>query len=91
MEQAINALPAAEAESVESAMTEIMRSRLESLGPVTAEQLAQPLGRSVNEVQQALLRLEQEGFVIQGHFNPQWSATEWCERGLLARIHRYTL
>jgi ATP-dependent Lhr-like helicase len=91
MAPAINALPATEAESVETAITEIMRSRLESMGPVTVEQLAQPVGRSVNEIQQALLQLEQEGFVIQGHFSPQRSDTEWCERGLLARIHRYTL
>ncbi|MGB5603360.1 MAG: DEAD/DEAH box helicase [Gammaproteobacteria bacterium] len=92
---AIELLPATEAESVETAITEIMRSRLESLGPVTVAELAKPVGRSMNEVQQALLQLEQEGFVIQGHFNPQRSdtewATEWCERGLLARIHRYTL
>ena len=88
---AIKAVPAAEAESVETATTEIIRSRLESLGPVTVEQLARPIGRTTSEVHQALLQLEQEGFVIQGHFDPRQTATEWCERGLLARIHRYTL
>jgi ATP-dependent Lhr-like helicase len=91
MMRAIKPLPSAEAESVETAITEIMRSRLESLGPVTAGELAEPIRRSVNEIQQALLQLEQEGFVIQGHFDPQQTTTEWCERGLLARIHRYTL
>ena len=91
MSPAIEPLSSAEAESVETAITEIMRSRLESLGPVTVDELAQPVSRPANEVQQALLQLEQEGFVIQGHFNPQQSDTEWCERGLLARIHRYTL
>jgi ATP-dependent Lhr-like helicase len=91
MTPTIKPLAVTEAESFETAITEIMRSRLESLGPVTVDQLAQPVRRSANEVQQALLKLEQEGFVIQGHFNPQQTATEWCERGLLARIHRYTL
>ena len=87
----INPLPAAEAESMETALTEILRSRLESLGPVTVAELAQTMQKSTDEVQQALLRLEQEGFVIQGHFDPRQSDIEWCERGLLARIHRYTL
>jgi ATP-dependent Lhr-like helicase len=90
-EPAIQAVASAEAESLETALTEVLRSRLEGLGPVTAAQLAQPLGLSGADVQQALLRLEQEGFVIQGHFSARQTAIEWCERGLLARIHRYTL
>ena len=28
---------------------------------------------------------------MRGHFSPDASATEWCERRLLARIHRYTV
>jgi ATP-dependent Lhr-like helicase len=88
---AIKPLPSAEAESVETALTEIIRSRLESLGPVTVAGLSQPVGRTSSEVQQALMQLEQEGFVIQGHFDARQSDTEWCERGLLARIHRYSL
>ncbi|MGD9165070.1 MAG: DEAD/DEAH box helicase, partial [Chromatiales bacterium] len=39
----IESLPAEEAASVETAVTEIVRSRLETLGPVTSEQLAKPL------------------------------------------------
>ena len=91
MTPVINPLSAKEAESRDTAITEIVRSRLESLGPVTVSQLAQAAGLAVNEVQQSLLQLEQEGFVIQGHFDPKQVETEWCERGLLARIHRYTL
>lgn len=78
-------------ENAEQALVEIVRSRLEGLGPVTVKQLAAPVGQSDADIQQALLALEQEGFVIQGYFNPGQSETEWCERGLLARIHRYTL
>ncbi|MGD8909944.1 MAG: DEAD/DEAH box helicase, partial [Chromatiales bacterium] len=87
----IEPLPAEEAASVETAVTEIVRSRLETLGPVTSEQLAKPLRLPVGEVERALQALEQEGFVIQGRFDPHRAELEWCERGLLARIHRYTL
>jgi ATP-dependent Lhr-like helicase len=41
----------------------------------------------------ALSMLEAEGFVMRGSFTPGVAAEgeEWCERRLLARIHRYTL
>jgi len=87
----IDPLATEEVGSVETAVTEIMRSRLESLGPVTVDQLARPVSLPITEVQRALHALEQEGFVIQGRFDPRLSEIEWCERGLLARIHRYTL
>ncbi len=70
-------------------LREILRGRLEMLGPVTASALGQPLGLGDDEVVPVLLALEGEGFVIRGHFSG--AAEEWCERRLLARIHRYTL
>ncbi|MEZ5543193.1 MAG: DEAD/DEAH box helicase [Pseudomonadota bacterium] len=73
-----------------AALTELLRSRLEGLGPVTMTQLNSPLGLPQNEIDAGLLALQQEGFAIQGQFT-QGSAPEWCERGLLARIHRYTI
>ncbi|MCG7872270.1 MAG: DEAD/DEAH box helicase [Candidatus Thiodiazotropha lotti] len=88
---AIEPLPAKEAENSDRAMIEILRSRLESLGPVTVAQMAKPLGLSTAKLDQALASLEQEGYAIQGHFEPSQSDIQWCERGLLARIHRYTL
>lgn len=76
----------------ESALREIVRSRLEGLGPVTVTQLAQPLEQKETQVMQALLYLEQEGFVIRGQFDLSVDDTEqWCERRLLGRIHRYTI
>ncbi len=39
----------------------------------------------------ALAALESEGFVLRGRFTPGVAEREWCERRLLARIHRYTL
>ena len=91
MSPAIEPLPAAEGEATETAVREMLRSRLECLGPVTARLLAQPLRLPASVAGVALMALEQEGFVIQGRFDPRQSETEWCERGLLARIHRYTL
>jgi len=78
-----------------AALTEILRSRLEGLGPVTLAMLNQPLGLAISDIEFSLLGLQQEGFVIQGHFLPKLVAQkkqiQWCERGLLARIHRYTV
>ena len=131
---------------MEDALREILRSRLEGLGPVTAAQLAAPLGVPLGvplaRINFALAALEQEGYVLQGNFTgagqeiqspaaglpspaigkgieseggmrgdtlgpltpnpspasgrgesllPSAVRIEWCERGLLARIHRYTV
>ena len=91
----INSLPAEidltdEQVDSQKVLTEIFRSRLESLGPVTAEILAMPLALNDTQTDQCLLALEQEGFVIRGQFSQQ-QQQEWCERRLLARIHRYSL
>ncbi len=75
----------------EEALVEILRGRLEGLGPVTEATLAAPLGLSPDGVAQALMTLQGEGFALRGRFTPGATAEEWCERRLLARIHRYTL
>jgi ATP-dependent Lhr-like helicase len=72
-------------------LKEILQSRLEGLGPVTAEQLAEPLELPVSQIELALLALEQQGTVLRGQYTCKTQTTEWCERGLLARMHRYTL
>jgi ATP-dependent helicase Lhr and Lhr-like helicase len=69
----------------------IVRGRLEGLGPVTLQQLAQPLGAITSSVQAAVAALEAEGFAMRGQFSPGATEEEWCERRLLARIHRYTV
>jgi ATP-dependent Lhr-like helicase len=53
----------------------ILRGRLEALGPVVSDD-------------PRLLELEREGVVLRGRFEGQ---PGWCDRRLLARIHRYTL
>ncbi|MFL6624171.1 MAG: helicase-related protein [Sulfurifustis sp.] len=125
----------------EAALVEILRARLQGLGPVTVDALAQSLGADASEIQTALLALESEGFVMRGEFSSHspspavagegWGGgndaktyavsderppssflppqageggeptralrartqpnVEWCERRLLARIHRYTV
>ncbi|NKF22280.1 DEAD/DEAH box helicase [Solimonas marina] len=74
------------------ALRELMRSRLELLGPVTATELGAPLGFDADATTLALLALEQQGYVMRGAFTPaaRGADTEWCERRRLARIHRYT-
>lgn len=71
-------------------LTEVVRGRLEIMGPVTVKSLARTIDVSESELNNALLRLENEGFVFRGKFTGH-EDVEWCERRLLARIHRYTI
>ena len=74
------------------AIVEMIRGRLTILGPTTALRLAMSMGVREDDAEAALMALESEGAVLRGRFTPsQALGTEWCDRGLLARIHRYTL
>jgi ATP-dependent Lhr-like helicase len=75
----------------DAALVELLRGRLQGLGPVTAEVLGGGLGLAAARTEQGLLALESEGFVLRGRFTPAAGQQEWCERRLLARIHQYTL
>src|SRR5439155_3579467 len=75
----------------EDAIRELVRGRHEAVGPTRASQLGGALGVPVPDVDFALGALEHEGFVLRGRFTPGTTELEWCERRLLARIHRYTL
>ncbi len=75
----------------ESALIEMLRGRLAALGPVTAATLTQSLNAQTQEIDIALMALEREGVVLRGRFTSNPTQEEWCERRLLARIHRYTL
>ncbi|MCY3704091.1 MAG: hypothetical protein OXH08_01085, partial [Gammaproteobacteria bacterium] len=77
--------------SREEAVRELVRGRLQLCGPVTAGEMAHTLAVGEPEVDAALLALEAEGFVLRGAFTSPDAGVEWCERRLLARIHRYTL
>ena len=87
----------------EDAVVEILRGRLDGLGPVTVAELADVFSLRPNQIETALIRLENEGFAMRGRFTPEAGKDvgepqagmpeleEWCSRRLLARIHRYTL
>ena len=73
----------------------VVRGWIPRLGPVTAQALAARIGLVPARVESALARLEAEGVVLRGNFlaGVPWSpeAAHWCERSVLARIHRLTL
>ena len=73
------------------AITAIVRGWMSCIGPTTALSLGERLGLPATEIDAALGMLEADGCVLRGRFNPGAADTEWCERGLLARIHRLTL
>jgi ATP-dependent helicase Lhr and Lhr-like helicase len=63
------------------------------LGPTTASEIGDLLGLPATEIEKALLRMESSGAILRGSFRTAAIApeTEWCERRLLARIHRLTV
>ncbi len=76
------------------------------IGPTTASRLGEVLGLPAAEIEKALLRMETAGTVLRGKFSgpggtragapapqgpTQADKIEWCERRLLARIHRLTV
>ncbi|OGA66735.1 MAG: ATP-dependent DNA helicase [Betaproteobacteria bacterium RIFCSPLOWO2_12_FULL_65_14] len=66
-------------ERINDDAVELEASRLEVLGPVAETENA------------VLLALEGQGRILRGRFTPGAAEIEWCDRRLLARIHRYTL
>jgi ATP-dependent Lhr-like helicase len=78
--------------SYEETLLALVTGWMSHLGPVTAAQLGHVLGLPAAEIEKALLRMEAGGSILRGKFtDPQLAATEWCERRLLARIHRLTV
>jgi ATP-dependent Lhr-like helicase len=77
----------------EEAWRRIVGAWLEAIGPTTAAQLAARLNLPLAKIDAALLGLESAGAVLRGEFTGRQPspATEWCDRTLLARIHRLTL
>ncbi len=75
----------------EDARMAIVRGHIESLGPVTPAELAARTGLPLAAVNAGLVMLEGEGTVLRGRFRRDVDEEEWCDRRLLARIHRYTL
>lgn len=74
----------------EKLIEQIVSGWLMHLGPVTANALAAGSSLTVSEVERALLKIESAGAVLRGAFSSDGVA-EWCDRNLLARIHRLTI
>jgi ATP-dependent helicase Lhr and Lhr-like helicase len=78
--------------SIDDALLHLVQGWMSHSGPVSASQLAQALGLSASEVEKTFLRMEASGAILRGKFtDPKVEETEWCERRLLARIHRLTV
>jgi ATP-dependent Lhr-like helicase len=64
---------------------------MDSLGPTTVSSLSEKLAFPPNSIEAALLRLEGQGQILRGHFRSSEGEIEWCNRRILARIHRATI
>ncbi len=84
--------PGSDTSSRETVLASCVTGWTAHSGPVTAGILSEVLGIASQEIEQALLRLEASGSMLRGQFTGASSSeTEWCDRRLLARIHRLTL
>ena len=89
--------------SADDALLQMVTGWMGHLGPTSARELGEILGLPAAEIDKALLRLEATGAILRGKFTdhsqagaftpqiPEAPGVEWCERRLLARIHRLTL
>ena len=93
-------------ESREAAIVKLVGAHLDHRGPVSTLALATELGLATGDVLIALLTLESDGAILRGSFTAAEPVlrktvaeatatthdhTEWCNRRVLARIHRLTL
>ena len=69
----------------------IMCGWVECSGPLTATELVRALGLPLYDVVYGLARLENEGVVLRGSFRTEVEEEEFCDRRILARIHRATI
>lgn len=89
----------------EDAIAALLKGWLMHLGPVTANELALLLSLPIPDIELGLLKLESAGTILRGQFRTQAidksaapiserqtdATIEWCERRLLARIHKLTV
>jgi ATP-dependent Lhr-like helicase len=74
----------------DDALLQLVRGWIGHSGPVEIPWLACIVGLPAGDIEAAMLRLEGEGRVLRGQFTGA-APIEWCDRRLLARIHRLTL
>ena len=78
-------------EDRDDARRRLLRGWTESSGPVSAGGLSPRLGLGAQDIEYGLRQVESLGFILRGRFTPGATEDEFCDRRLLARIHRYTL
>jgi ATP-dependent Lhr-like helicase len=92
------------APSRDDAVLTLVTGWMSHLGPTKASALGENLGLAPSEITGAFLRMEASGTILRGNFTgiapreamaapqaPSEPEVEWCERRLLARIHRLTV
>jgi ATP-dependent Lhr-like helicase len=75
----------------EEALRAIVGGWLESTGPVTVAELARRTAMPEGRIAIGLAQLERQGVAMRGRYRRDATDEEWCDRALLARIHRMTL
>ncbi|MGB9067483.1 MAG: DEAD/DEAH box helicase [Candidatus Acidiferrales bacterium] len=74
----------------EEAVAQSVAGWMSHAGVLSVATLGEILGLSASDIEKAMLRLEASGSALRGSFTGG-SETEWCDRRLLARIHKMTL
>ena len=69
----------------------LLRGLVECSGPLTVTDVAGTLAIPQDDIVYAFGRLENEGVVLRGSFRPDALEEEFCDRRILARIHRSTI
>src|SRR5207248_2979375 len=103
----VDGINSASAINFDDAVLTALQGWMAHLGPTTAPELGSLLGLPSGEIEKGLLRMEASGTILRGKFKPESSRAslgvygsethpptsqlEWCERRLLARIHRLTV
>ena len=75
----------------EDAILALVRGWVDCLGPFTVDELVAILSLPRDDVMYALGQLEHEGVVLRGDYRQGVEAEEFCDRRILARIHRSTI
>ena len=81
-------LPGRIAPEFEEALVALLRDRLAGLGPVSIETLSNDFLLEPKFIERAMTNLQNQGFAIA--MPAEDAKPLWCERRLLARIHRYS-
>jgi ATP-dependent Lhr-like helicase len=75
----------------EAIVGQVLRGHLDTLGPSTRAELSLVTLLDPAQLEIGIARLEGEGFIVRGRFDPALEAEQVIARRLLARIHAYTI